>query len=100
MQNSIFTSNEVLLLKALVSAIGNLDNISDLEQQQSNTCAYYTLTETAEICGIKPKTLYNRLSRNASRPFPLKPIKTHGRLQFLKSDVHAHVRNPDGREVK
>ena len=30
----------------------------------------------------------------------VKPIRNHGRLQFLKSDVHAYIRNLDGKEVK
>ena len=100
MNSDIFTTNVETILKNLAAAVHKLANVNDLVQVQSNNCAYYTLAETAEILGYKPKTVYNRLSRNASRPFPLKPIRNHGRLQFLKSDVHAYVRNPNGKEVK
>ena len=96
----IFTKKEETILKALAAAVYGLDNVDGLIQFQYNNCAYYTLAETAEILGYRPKIVYNRLSRNASRPFPLKPIRNHGRLQFLKSDVHAYIRNLDGKEVK
>jgi hypothetical protein len=99
MPKIIFTKNEVTILKILAAAVQGLDNVDGLVQVQSNNCAYYTLAETAEILGYKPKTVYNRLSRNSSRPFPLKPIRNHGRLQFLKSDVHDYVRKSAGKDV-
>lgn len=100
MKTEKFTQNEVAILKILAAAVHGLDNVDNLIQVQSNNCAYYTLAETAEILGYKPKTIYNRLSRNALRPFPLKPIRNHGRLQFLKSDVHDYVRRSAGKGVK
>ena len=91
MKITTFTQSEEIILKNLAAAISKLDNVDDLALVQSDNCAYYTLAETAEILGYKPKTIHNRLSRNSSRPFPIRPIRNHGRIQFLKSDVHNYI---------
>lgn len=47
-----------------------------------------SVKETAERLGISPKTIYNRLSRNA---FPITPKRFLGRVCFLEADLDAFL---------
>jgi len=37
-----------------------------------------TVREMGEVLGIKPQTIYNRISRTSKKPFPIKVVRMGG----------------------
>lgn len=50
-----------------------------------------TVEETARYLRLAPQTIYNRLSRNAKKPFPVKPLRVGRSLRFDKRQIDAYI---------
>jgi predicted DNA-binding transcriptional regulator AlpA len=50
-----------------------------------------TVEETARRLGISPKTIYNRISRKAEKPFPIRFKRFMGKPLFYNRDVEAFI---------
>jgi len=84
-----------ILLEMRASIIEKLDEINDTLkklEKQSYRPSYRRLSvkETAERMGLKPKTIYNLLSK---KEFPVKCARIRGSLGFLETDVSEYLMN-------
>ena len=50
-----------------------------------------TVTETAEIFGMSPRTLYNKVCRSAKHKFPVKPKKIGKLIRFDIRDIDDYL---------
>lgn len=61
------------------------------KQQKLSGKRLLSVRETAKYLGISPKTVYNRISRKAEKPFPIKSKKFGGRRLFDIKDLEKFV---------
>ncbi len=47
--------------------------------------------EVANLLGISPKTIYNRVGRKSKRPFPVKPKRVGRLVKFDRQDVDRYI---------
>jgi len=50
-----------------------------------------SVDETAEYLGISPRTIYNKVCKNAKQPFPIKPKRFGGLIKFDIRDLDAYI---------
>lgn len=60
---------------------------------QSTQAKLISVAELAELTGYSPKTIYNRLNKNAANPWPIKPKRfgPRGRLLFDLDEVEQYL---------
>ena len=80
-----------ILLKILSAATFSLDSPQFLASLKPDSCAFYTLRETAAIMGLAPKTISNQLCKSSLKKFPIKPFRRGGKVLFKKSDVISYI---------
>jgi excisionase family DNA binding protein len=51
----------------------------------------FSIGEAAKYLSISPKTIRNRLCRDAKNPFPVKPKKIGKRVLFDRKDLDAYI---------
>lgn len=52
--------------------------------------------ETAEYLNMSAATIYNGISKRAKRPFPIKPVRIHGKVLFAIRDLEAFIEASGG----
>lgn len=50
-----------------------------------------TVEETAQYLGLSPRTLYNRISRGAKDPFPVKPKRVGRAVRFDIRELDSYI---------
>jgi len=50
-----------------------------------------TAEEVANYLGISVQTIYNKCSKNAKHPFPIKPVRVLRKLRFRLSDLEKYI---------
>lgn len=50
-----------------------------------------SVEETAEYWGISPRTIYNRISRKAKNPFPVKPKRVGRLVKFDRLELDDYI---------
>ena len=50
-----------------------------------------SVQEAAHYLGMSPKTLYNRISKKAKRPFPVKPKRIGRSVKFDMKDLEKFI---------
>lgn len=52
-----------------------------------------TAQELAEYLQISIQTVYNKCSKNAKHPLPIKPIRVGRKLRFRLSDLEEYIKS-------
>ena len=52
-----------------------------------------TAKELADYLQISKQTIYNKCSKNAKHPLPIKPIRVGRKLRFRLSDVEKYIKS-------
>ena len=50
-----------------------------------------SITETAEILGISPRTIYNGIAPRSKQPFPIKAKRVGRLVKFRIEDIEAYI---------
>jgi excisionase family DNA binding protein len=61
------------------------------ENEKSALRRLLTVQETAKYLGIAPGHLYNMISANAKKPFPVKPKRIGGAVRFDIKDLDKYI---------
>ena len=51
----------------------------------------WTVEQTAQYLGLKPRTIYNGIGRKAKKRFPIKPKRIGKAVRFDIEDIKAYV---------
>jgi predicted DNA-binding transcriptional regulator AlpA len=51
----------------------------------------WPLKKTAKYLNISDRTIYNRISRNAEKPFPIKPVRVGRKVMFRYVDIEKFI---------
>ena len=63
------------------------------DQRSTSRKRLLTVPEAAKYLSISPQHIYNGISRNALKPFPIKPKRIGGSVRFDIRDLEAYVDN-------
>jgi predicted DNA-binding transcriptional regulator AlpA len=61
------------------------------DQSSTSQKRLLTVPEAANFLSISPQHIYNGISRNAKKPFPVKPKRIGGAVRFDIKDLEAFV---------
>ncbi len=69
-----------------------MDNKSEAQTEKVEPLKrMYSVEELAEYLGLSPRTIYNGLTKNCKKPFPIRPKRIGKLVKFDLKDIEKYI---------